>query len=203
MCCFTNPEGTKIIYLFKISIFPLFCRSRDAVFSVISRLTQRTEKFTKDKAKRDGDTAWIEQKLKDGNFLKVCDISKSQSTPTKDLGQLTLSPKRTSPVTVDNEDSGRGKRIKFHKPSCNLSCCSASSAKRVLFVNEVLELVQMAEDEVVPDDGDPDYVDESTPKPKSMPKTKTRPSFASAIALQERFNTPDTQAALWWNVVSM
>ena len=28
-------------------------------------------------------------------------------------------------------------------------------------------------------------------------------AFENAIALQDRFNTPDTQAALWWNMVSL
>ena len=70
-------------------------------------MTEKTEKFTKDKAKREGDTAWIEQKLKDGNFRKICDISKSSPTPTKDLGQLTLSPKRTSPVNIGKNHASK------------------------------------------------------------------------------------------------
>ena len=159
-------------------------------------MTQKTEKFTKDKAKREGDTAWIEQKLKDGNFRNVCDISKSSPTPTKDLGQLTLSPKRT----VEDEDLGRGKRTKFQK-----SFFDDSPVRRALFVDNDLEIEQVVEDEieqVVEDDGDTNYEDLSEKKPKRVPQTP-RPTFENAISLQDRFNTPDTQAALWWNMVSM
>ena len=116
------------------------------------------------------------------------------------MEHLTLSPKRT----VEDGDSGRGKRTKFHKSSCDLECCS--SGQRALFFDDV-EIQQVfgepePEQEAVPDDGDPDYIDESEPKQKPEPKTP-RPNFEHVIALQERLNTPDTQVALWWNIVSL
>ena len=170
-------------------------------------MTQKAELFRKDKPSREKDMAWIEQKLLDGKNHEIRDISqKVKSTPTKDPSPL--SPKRDSPDVDDtNVFFGRGKRMKFHKKTCDLECCLP--VRRALFVDDVLEIynnlgTEDTEEEVVPDDGDPDYIDESEskPKPKSLSKTQ-RPNFEHVIALQERFNTPDTQVALWWNIVSL
>ena len=185
-------------------VFHIFS-SRDIVFKAIKRLTQRAEKFVRDRPARENDKDWIQRKLQEGKFLNVRDISQPQSTSTKDStpDSTPLSPKRTdSPI---EEDLGRGKRTKFHKSNCDLECCDAN-VRRALFVDD-LEIQQAfgePEQEAIPDDGDPDYIvvedDESETKPP--PKTP-RPSFKNVIALQARFNTPDNQVALWWNMVSL
>ena len=183
------------------------------MFNAIKRLTQKTEKIFKSKGARENDKDWIQQKLPD--WQKIRDISQTRSTPSTPSTPLSinsssspLSPsKRTTESPFNFEEFGRGKRTKFHKSSCNLDCCSV---RRALFVDDVLEIYdnynnyhnQETEEEVVPDDGDPDYIDESEPKQKPEPKTP-RPNFEHVIALQERFNTPDTQVALWWNIVSL
>ena len=191
-------------------IYCLICRSRDAIFRVVSKLTQRAENFYKNQSKRAGDKEWIDNELNKGNFLKICDISETQSTstptkdlgqstPTKDLAELALSPKRK----IENEERGRGKRIKFQKSCCDLDCCLP--VRRALFVIDDVEIEQFVhnvDEEAVPDDGDPNYIDESMPKPKRMAKI-AKPNFDCVIALQERFNMPDNQAVLWWNMVSM
>ena len=123
-------------------IYCLICRSRDAIFRVVSKLTQKAENFYKNQSKRAGDKEWIDNELNKGNFLKICDISETQSTstptkvlgqstPTKDLAELALSPKRK----IENEERGRGKRIKFQKSCCDLDCCLP--VRRALFVNDM------------------------------------------------------------------
>ena len=66
-------------------------------------------------------------------------------------------------------------------------------------------MVEANNDEgVVPDDGDPNYSDESDSESEEKPEPKTpKPTFERTLALQARFNTPDAQVALWWNVVSL
>ena len=191
------------IFLSKIKYCYYYSSSREVVFNAIKRLTQRAEKFVPDKKVRQNDIDWIEKKLTDGNFRKVRDISKpaksTPTTPAKDSSPL--SPKRTVEF-VDSRPLGRGKRTKLHKSRCNLECCINTDAllavRRALFVDDDVD----NSDEAIADDGDPDYEDESMPKPKPEPKTP-RPRFANVIALQERFNTPDNQVALWWNTVSL
>ena len=179
--------------------------SPDVTFNAIKRLITKAEKFSNHKARREKDKEWIERKLKEEGFFSIRDISQStpKSTPTKDSSPL--SPKRI--IEDEVSEFGRGKRIKFHKSTCNLECCTIP---RALFIDDVMEIVsdleisQVAEDddEAVPDDGDPDYIDESLPKLKPVPKTP-RPNFETVLALQARFNTPDCQVALWWNIVSL
>ena len=74
--------------------------------------------------------------------------------------------------------------------------------RRALFVEQMEQ--DNNDDEAVPDDGDPNYIvvddDESIPKP--IPKTP-KPTMERVLALQARFNTPDAQVALWWNMVSL
>ena len=146
--------------------------------------------------------------MTEGNFGQVRDISlSSKPTPTKD--STPLSPKRTEPP-IEVGDYGRGKRARFHKSSCDLDCCRP--ARRALFfVDDVLDLVnnlgiekQEEDEEAVPDDGDPDYIVVEDDESESKPPPKTpRPKFKNVMALQARFNTPDNQVALWWNMVSL
>ena len=76
--------------------------------------------------------------------------------------------------------------------------------RRALFVEQMVEANNDDDDEAVPDDGDPNYVvfddDESEPKPVSQ---TPKPTFERVLDLQARFNTPDDQVALWWNMVSL
>ena len=198
---------TYYCFFFLITYHYFHFSSRQIVFNAIKRLTQRAENFVRDKKAREDDKIWIERKLTEGNFGQVRDISlSSKPTPTKD--STPLSPKRTEPP-IEVGDYGRGKRAKFHKSSCELDCCAP--VRRALFIDDVLELVsnlgtEEEEEEPIPDDGDPDFIvvddEESIPKQKSLPKTP-RPTFANVIALQARFNTPDDQVALWWNMVSL
>ena len=61
------------------------------------------------------------------------------------------------------------------------------------------------DDGAVPDDGDPNYIvvsEEEDTNPKPPPKSP-KPTFKHVLALQARFNTPDYQVALWWNMVSL
>ena len=195
--------SSKLIY-----ILLLFFSSRDVVFSAIKRLTKRAEKFaSRDKKARENDMAWIERKLTEGNFRQVRDISQStKPTPTKEIESPPMSPKRLdSPVIIQQ---GRGKRTKFLKSTCDLECCAlppyaSPPVRRAIFFDNDLEIEEkMEEEEAIPDDGDPDYIDESEPKPKPEPLTP-RPTFENVLALQARFNTPDAQVALWWNMVSL
>ena len=55
------------------------------------------------------------------------------------------------------------------------------------------------DDGAVPDDGDPNYIDEPDEPVAEIPG----PSFENVLDLQARFNTPDCQVALWWNMVSL
>ena len=152
--------------------------------------------------------------MQEENFLKVRDISKKLSTPHKEPITSPLSPKRVeSPVNLENQ--GRGKRIRTLTTPCKLAGCHTASgnilrhAARILDFDGDLQFfgnsfeAPPASDDAIPDDGDPDYIDESEPK-QQKPEPKTpRPNFEHVIALQERLNTPDTQVALWWNIVSL
>ena len=173
-------------------------------------MTQKAEKFSQHQSVRKNDQEWIEKKLVEGKFRQVRDISQS-STPIKD--PTPLSPKRLeSPIVLEDQDLGRGKRTKIQKTPCQNAGCTnedcmetseyhshvqhpTSPVRRALFFD-------FDSEPAIPDDGDPNYEvvdeDESIPEPKTP-----RPTFQRVLDLQARFNTPDCQVALWWNCVSL
>ena len=71
-----------------------------------------------------------------------------------------------------------------------------SPVRRALFFDD-------PEEEAVPDDGDPNYEVFDESESESEPVKIPRQTFKNTIALQERFNRSDTEAALWWNMVSL
>ena len=190
-------------------------------------MTQKAENFSKDQSKRKNDQDWIQKKLTEGKFKQVRDISQSTKpsplsltkdslplSPTTDSSASPLSPKRLeSPVVL--EDFGRGKRSKIQRTPCQNAGCSnddcletsnyhshvqvpTSPVRRALF------FADSDNEEVVPDDGDPNYEVVTEDEDESIPKPKIpRQTFERVIALQERFNRSDTEAALWWNMVSL
>ena len=94
--------------------------SRQVVFNAIKGLTQKAEKFVRDKKAREDDKIWIGKKLTEGNFWKIRDISALPPTPTKESTATPLSPKRP----VDDLDLGRGKRSKVQRTPCKNAGCT-------------------------------------------------------------------------------
>ena len=164
--------------------------------------------------------------MQEENFLKVRDISKKLPTPLKDPITSPLSPKRVeSPVNLENQ--GRGKRVRTLTTPCKLaSCCGSQThshkvsgniychVARILDFDEDLqffgnsfEAPPASSDDAIPDDGDPDYIDEIEEldelKPKKRRVKRLRPMFENVIAFAARRNADPTQVALWINLVAL
>ena len=163
----------------------LISRKRSDVFSIISRIIEKTAKFeTQSRSK-------ISDKIKP--FLEVCDISKVASSSS--VAEITspLSPKRESPV-VDEEEYGRGKRLKV--PSWKV--------RRNL--DEEIENVQNVEPNEEADENDADTEesdDETEFKPKRKKRAKKqRPEYQNTLNLMwGRFRLSLTLIALVINTV--
>ena len=157
--------------------------------------------------------------MQEEKFKKVRDISKKLSTPSKDPTISPLSPKRVeSPVNLENQ--GHGKRIRTLTTPCKLAGCHTASgnilrhAARILDFDGDLQFfgnsfeAPAPSDDAIPDDGDPDYIDEldedkpDDSKPKKRVK-RLRPMFENVIAFAARRNADPTQVALWINLVAL
>ena len=107
-----------MMIFFKMTYYYFHFSSRQVVFNAIKTLTQKAEKFVRDKKAREDDKIWIGKKLTEGNFWKIRDISALPPTPTKE--STPLSPKRP----VDDLDLGRGKRSKVQRTPCQNAGCT-------------------------------------------------------------------------------
>ena len=172
----------------------LYFSSRRTIYSAISNLVNKTDEFQKmSTSKYAKDKNWIEKKLKEGKWEQIRDISKKR--PAKDAEPETpmslLSPKR--PI---EEDSGKGKRIKFPNPKY-MDSASPVAFEQVNFdIPATLNFDHLGLEDNINDDED------FEPEKKKEPKKK-KVRLEETILAGERCGLNDFQIAMMYNAGSM
>ena len=170
-----------------IKLIIIYFSSRDAVYSVVSRLVEKAEKYSKTTKARAADQKWIESKIEEDNFLRVRDISKSNPpSPTENL----LSPKRPAEEPAPGE-TGRGKRIKIENSKYSSSTFETAQHQKV-FSPTALDFDALGlEDNIQCEE----YIPIWKAKPKRQ-KWRCSMKFENSIDIADRYNIPDWPLAL-------
>ena len=185
--------NSKVVWLRLDYLNLYYCfifSTRRTIFSLITRLTNRTENFRKTSyLKYAEDKNWIEKKLQEGNWEQVRDISKKSSPPAGNAEPETpMSPKRP----IETEE-GKGKRIKYPNPKYN------DPAPEIEPVNLNIPCTLNFDTLGLEDEDNDDENFEPPKKKEPKPLKRKRKNLQHTILAGERCGLTDFQIAMMYN----
>ena len=185
MCTFVHENTLYFFVIFS---------SRLTIFSLITSLTNKTEKIRKASSQKYAQNKdWIEKNLKDGNWKQICKIFKKSIPATDPESPISpLSPKR--PVEADDSDFGKGKRIKFPNPKYS----NPASPEPVNFnIPATLNFDHLGLEDKVDDE---DFEPRKKKEPKVLKKKKV--NLEETVLAGERCGLTDYQIMMMYNAGS-